>query len=92
MQVNGISDYQNSMAMEPQSVKTSILVGAGIGMAVSAVVGGLWTAGMINVNKLNSPYDTLCKNDLFKDSVTCSYNVYDVGAFYNPIKGGMWSD
>ena len=52
MQVNGISGYQDVMAAEPKSVKTQICVGAGIGMAVSATVGGLWTAGMMNVNNL----------------------------------------
>ena len=66
MQVNGLSGYQQVMEAEPKSMKTTILVGAGFGMIVSAIVGGLWAAGMANASKLDN---TTC--DLAPESDFC---------------------
>lgn len=87
MQVNGISGYQQVMEAEPKSVKYQILIGSFIGMAASAIVGGLWAAGMANTSKVDTNYcdlnvkDYLCEQDA---------SVYDYGFFFTP--DALWTD
>jgi len=87
MQVNGISGYQQVMANEPKSMKTTILAGAGCGMIASGIVGGFWAAGFVNVSNLSS---NTC--DLVPDYYFCQQgqNIYD----YGPLMQGNtnWSD
>ena len=91
MQVNGLSGYQQVMEAEPKSMKTTILVGAGFGMVVSTIVGGLWAAGMANASKLDN---SVC--DLAPEGDSCKNNqsLYDYGFFvgFTKLSKDMWTD